>query len=67
MSAEGKNKVALAQEARWAKVRKAVNKAAKKEANTEPATPVKAVKTAVKATKVTPPSKGSKKAAAVRS
>jgi hypothetical protein len=65
MSAEGKKRIALAQKARWAKVRKA----AKKAANTEPATPVKAVKTAtaVKATKATPPSKGSKKAAAVKS
>jgi hypothetical protein len=34
MSAEGKKKIALAQKARWAKVRKA----AKKAANTEPAT-----------------------------
>jgi hypothetical protein len=61
MTAEGKKKIALAQKARWAKVRK--------EANVEPATPVKAVKTAttVKAAKVTPPSKGSKKASAVKS
>jgi hypothetical protein len=65
LSAEGKKKIALAQKARWAKVRKA----AKKAANTEPATPVKAVKTAtvVKAAKATPPSKGSKKAPAVKS
>jgi hypothetical protein len=61
MTAEGKKKIALAQKARWAKVRK--------EANVEPATPMKAVKTAtaVKAAKVTPPSKGSKKASAVKS
>jgi len=65
MSAEGKKRIALAQKARWAKVRKV----AKKAANTEPATPVKDVKTAtaVKATKATPPSKGSKKAPAVKS
>jgi hypothetical protein len=65
MSAEGKKKIALAQKARWAKVRKA----AKKAANTEPATAVKDVKTAtaVKAAKVTPPSKGTKKAPAVKS
>jgi hypothetical protein len=69
MSAEGKKKIALAQKARWAKVRKAAKKAAKKAANTEPATPVKAVKTAtvVKAAKATPPSKGNKKAPAVKS
>ncbi|HEY6769765.1 MAG TPA: hypothetical protein VI386_33915 [Candidatus Sulfotelmatobacter sp.] len=61
MTAEGKKKIALAQKARWAKVRK--------EANVELATPVKAVKTAttVKAAKVTPPSKGSKKASVVKS
>ena len=61
MTAEGKKKIALAQKARWAKVRK--------EANVEPATPVKAVKTAttVKAAKVTPPSIGRKKASAVKS
>jgi hypothetical protein len=61
MTAEGKKKIALAQKARWAKVRN--------EANVEPATSVKAVKTAtaVKAAKVTPPSKGSKKASAVKS
>jgi hypothetical protein len=61
MSAEGKKRIALAQKARWAKVRKA--------ANVEPATPVKAVKTAtaVKAAKATPLSKGSKKAPAVKS
>jgi hypothetical protein len=58
MSAEGKKKIALAQKARWAKVRKA--------ANVEPATPAKAVKTAT-AAKATPPSKGSKKAPAVKS
>src|ERR1700730_2465017 len=38
MSAEGKKKIALAQKARWAKVRKATKKAAKKQTNTEPAT-----------------------------
>jgi hypothetical protein len=61
MSAEGKKRIALAQKARWAKVRKA--------ANTETATSVKAVKTAtaVKAAKATPRSKGSKKAPAVKS
>lgn len=61
MSAEGKEKIALAQKARWAKVRKA--------ANTEPATPAKAIKTgtAVKAAKATLPSKGTKKAPAVKS
>jgi hypothetical protein len=61
MSAEGKKKIALAQKARWAKVRKA--------ANTQPATPVKVVKTAtiVKAAKTAPPSKGTKKAPAVKS
>jgi len=65
MSAEGKSRIALAQKARWAKVRKA----AKRAANTEPATPVKAVKTAtaVKAAKATPLRKESKKTPAVKS
>ena len=69
MSAEGKKKIALAQKARWAKVRKATKKAAKKETNTEPATPVKTLNTAttVRAAKATPPSKRSKKASAVKS
>jgi hypothetical protein len=61
MSAGGKKRIALAQKARWAKVRKA--------ANTEPATAVKDVKTAtaVRAAKATPSSKGTKKAPAVKS
>ena len=65
MSAEGKSRIALAQKARWAKVRKA----AKRAANTEPAPPVKAVKTAtaVKAAKATPLRKESKKTLAVKS
>jgi hypothetical protein len=72
MSAEGKAKIALAQKARWAKVRKAAKKAANTEKTVEkavtPATPVKAVKpaTPVKTVKATAPSKESKKARAVK-
>ena len=54
MSAEGKKKIALAQKARWAKVRKA----AKKAANTE-----KTVEKAVKPTMATATGKAVKKAA----
>ena len=54
MSAEGKKKIALAQKARWAKVRKA----AKKAANTE-----KTVEKAVKPTMATAAGKAVKKAA----
>jgi hypothetical protein len=54
MSAEGKKKIALAQKARWAKVRKA----AKKAANTE-----KTVEKAVKPTMATAIGKAVKKAA----
>jgi hypothetical protein len=54
MSAEGKKKIALAQKARWAKVRKAARKAA----NTE-----KTVEKAVKPTMATTAGKAVKKAA----
>jgi hypothetical protein len=54
MSAEGKKKIALAQKARWAKVRKA----AKKAANTE-----KTVEKAVKPTMATATGKAVRKAA----
>jgi hypothetical protein len=69
MSAEGKSRIALAQKARWAKVRRAAKRAANTAANTEPAPPVKAVKTApaVKAAKATPLRKESKKTPAVKS
>jgi hypothetical protein len=64
MSEEGKKKIALAQKARWAKVRKAAKKAVNTEKVVEnavkPATPVKAVK-------ATASRKESKKAPTVKS
>jgi hypothetical protein len=64
MSAEGKKRIALAQKARWAKVRKAAKKAVNTEKVVEnavkPATPVKAVKAAASR-------KESKKAPTVKS
>jgi hypothetical protein len=63
MSAEGKKEIALAQKARWAKVRKATKKAVKTEKAVE-----KSVKptASAKPVKAKAPSKESKKAQAVK-